>query len=411
MPRERLHRMKTATFNIPLRDRNYHERPPFHLKFIEDKLLDIFGGYSSGSGKGAWRDAEGHLFEDDIKVYEVVFPDRQSGAIIDCAKRFAELLKESIFVNIAGKACLVGDNRVQQSIGYVSADIQPFQWPKQFDIAIQTPIGVELEAVQKHFGIDKKKDRRPIQGSIFYRGKAFSTNDQEEIAVVVFCQGIAGNEAAAIGAERLINRWNPKAIFLIGIAAGRRNKVQIGDVVTPRVVVNDTQGVAEAKRRLKRPIITSPPYVIIQLLQNYSCNENKWHKQLLDAQKPPRAPQGKGKFYRKHISKRPAHHEAAIYSSNLLLRDQNILEAHAKETHQQIKIGEMEAAGFCFACHYREHPVPWWIVRGVSDFGDKSKSDKFHKWAANAAASYLLCFIEDGNIIDLLSKKKIQGRK
>lgn len=65
----------------------------------------------------------------------------------------------------------------------------------------------------------------------------------------------------------------------------------------------------------------------------------------------------------------------------------------------------MEAAGFGTACNQRETPVPWFIVRGVSDFGDDFKDDLFHSWAAHAAASYLYLLIRDGIIMNLFSAR------
>ena len=103
---------------------------------------------------------------------------------------------------------------------------------------------------------------------------------------------------------------------------------------------------------------------------------------------------------------KPDHHEAGIYSSNVLLRDTHILEQHAKETHQQIKIGEMEAAGFTYACETRTTPIPWYIVRGVSDFGNRKKNDTFHQWASHSAAAYLLGLIEGGIVISRQSLKE-----
>jgi nucleoside phosphorylase len=64
----------------------------------------------------------------------------------------------------------------------------------------------------------------------------------------------------------------------------------------------------------------------------------------------------------------------------------------------------MEAAGFSQACQDRDRPVPWFVVRGVSDFGDDLKNDTFHTWAASAAATYLLGLVEDGIRVDLLKR-------
>ena len=62
----------------------------------------------------------------------------------------------------------------------------------------------------------------------------------------------------------------------------------------------------------------------------------------------------------------------------------------------------MEAAGFRYACEERLQAIPWWVVRAVSDFGDKTKNEEFFDWAAHSAATYLLDVIEDA----LVSERK-----
>ena len=59
----------------------------------------------------------------------------------------------------------------------------------------------------------------------------------------------------------------------------------------------------------------------------------------------------------------------------------------------------MEAAGFVHACISVYPPIPWYVVRGISDFGDNLKNDQFHSLAANAVASYTAMFVKD--VLDL----------
>src|SRR5260370_36179950 len=108
---------------------------------------------------------------------------------------------------------------------------------------------------------------------------------------------------------------NPNGAFFQIRLRQNSDKCKIGDVVTPRVVVDDTQGVAQAQKRLKRPKIYPPPHPMIQLLQNYRLVKARWHENLKATCIAPRAPRGKAEEYRKHVAKAPSHHEAAIYSS------------------------------------------------------------------------------------------------
>jgi hypothetical protein len=45
------------------------------------------------------------------------------------------------------------------------------------------------------------------------------------------------------------------------------------------------------------------------------------------------------------------------------------------------------------ACLNNYPPIPWFAIRGVSDFGDESKNDLFHRHASAAMASYAALYI------------------
>src|SRR5678815_5487340 len=49
---------------------------------------------------------------------------------------------------------------------------------------------------------------------------------------------------------------------------------------------------------------------------------------------------------------------------------------------------------------YRPGAVPWLIIRGISDFGDGLKDDRFHAFASCAAAAVLYDFIAHGLHLD-----------
>src|SRR5262249_23667041 len=72
-----------------------------------------------------------------------------------------------------------------------------------------------------------------------------------------------------------------------------------------------------------------------------------------------------------------------------------------KKYHEKIRAGEKEAIGFASTCRKRPEEVPWIVIKGVSDFGDKDKDQKGDEkdrqlLAAVAASTYLRLFIERG---------------
>ena len=71
---------------------------------------------------------------------------------------------------------------------------------------------------------------------------------------------------------------------------------------------------------------------------------------------------------------------ATIASGEKLLRDPAKLLEVRRDIHGKVEVGEMEASGLVEACRLRG--IPWLVIRGISDFGDDLKDDRFHHLAA-----------------------------
>jgi len=278
--------------------------------------------------------------------------------------------------------------------------------PHTFHIGLVTVIGTELSAVQRALHIDNWQDRHHVDGDILWSGNFASRPTGATFQALVHCIGEPGQQAAAAAATRIIERFHPGMMLLIGIAAGRRNKVKIGDVAIPRSVVDTTLKVAEVTGLQGRPKIPPIHHVVQQMLAGFRLDRDRWHrgfKILFPRQVHP--PAGMDEEYAQYVADVPTLHDVAIASDNILLRDPQPLEIAAQSLHQQIRIGEMEAGGFITACESRAPKVPWFVIRGVSDFGDAFKNDAFHELASCAAASYLTEFLVNGLDPELIGIK------
>ncbi|MNN09886.1 5'-methylthioadenosine/S-adenosylhomocysteine nucleosidase [compost metagenome] len=84
---------------------------------------------------------------------------------------------------------------------------------------------------------------------------------------------------------------------------------------------------------------------------------------------------------------------ATVASGEKLLRDPEKFLA-LRELHGKTEVAEMEGAGLFAACANFGKPVL--MVRGISDFGDSVKDNRFHLLAAKAAAAVTVDYIANG---------------
>jgi nucleoside phosphorylase len=262
------------------------------------------------------------------------------------------------------------------------------------DVAVLTVIPAELEAARAALGLATRE--KGADGTVTFRGAVRSELLQRDYEVVLACIGGAGNPGAAAAAVRIIAAHQPRAVLLMGIAAGVRGKVRIGDVVlSERVVAYEPAALVRTAAGSKvqpRPEIDRAPYTMLQDVMAYRADAKRLRHAFRKAGGSiPRAPAGKEELFKEHVATSVAAKLGTIASGEKLLRDPTKL-IEIRETLQgKTDTGEMEAAGVVEAC--RPGNVPWLVIRGISDFGDELKDDQFHGFAARAAAAVLADFV------------------
>ncbi len=269
----------------------------------------------------------------------------------------------------------------------------------QVDVAILTVIPPELFAARDALGIAEDARSKDEAGTVSYRGKVRSALARRDYEVVLTCIGRAGNVLSAAAVQDVIARYRPQAVLLVGIAAGIRGKVRIGEVVLSERVVSYEPAAAvrtpEGGSRLEpRPEIRTLPHRMQQDVVHYQPSEPRL---LARFEKKggtfPLPPSGKDTLYQEHVATRLMVKTATIASGEKLLRDPGKL-LEVRTLHGKTDVGEMEAAGLMEACE--RSGIPWLAIRGISDFGDELKDDRFHEFASRAAAAAMADFIEHG---------------
>lgn len=267
------------------------------------------------------------------------------------------------------------------------------------DIGILTVIPPELDAATNALVLTER-EKAGLHDTVYLRGAVRSMLRGCDYSVVLAGIGTAGNPSAAAMAARMIERYRPRVVLLMGIAAGMRGKVRIGEVVlSERVVAYEQAALVVGKdgshQVQPRPEMTRAPHGLLQDALHYQPDSRRLVEIFERIRGTfPSAAAGQEEVWRQHVaSSIDCKKQITIGSGEKLLRDPGKL-LELRGLHGKVEAVEMEAAGVVEACEQAN--TPWFIIRGISDFGDELKDDAFHGFASRAAAAVLADFIAYG---------------
>lgn len=259
------------------------------------------------------------------------------------------------------------------------------------EVLILTALPIELAAAKLAFGIEDNTPPRKSEHGIHF-WSTIITKQNGLISCVVASLGSAGNVTASTITSQLLSELKPKKVLMMGIAAGMRGKMSLGEVIlSERVVYYEGAAALEAGKLAVRPEIQRPGLSTQQDLNTYfatsSLPERLQEKAAaLGFVMPSESKSG-------DVAVRLMVSPATIASGELLIRDPEVF-AGLKMLHDKVCVAEMEAYGVVDACNKQN--VPALVIRGISDYGDSSKDNTFHKVASEAAAIVAIDYLTYG---------------
>ena len=223
-------------------------------------------------------------------------------------------------------------------------------------------------------------------------------NRDRTIRVVLSCIASSGNSDVPIPTERMIKRFCPELMLFVGIACGV--EWPLADVVTSGWTCAYEYVKTTPEGDLDRSRMAVTPQHLKSDVAFFTAHE-AWQRlaaATLGSFPPNRLPR---------LAIRPSlHPSVGIASGEKVMANGELASLHEK--HNTIRAGEMEGFGFAKACDGNRPPVPWLVVRGLSDYGDPSKDgrsvenatreaprkDEYHLAAAVSAATFAKVFLE-----------------
>lgn len=299
--------------------------------------------------------------------------------------------------------------------------------------------------------IGKWKEHSDTNGWMVADG-CFAAASGEPLTILTTHASHMGREQAQAIASKLISEQPAKCIAMSGICAGRRGKVALGDVIfADRLWSYDAGRITEEEgeqrfqgdmqqyrplpvwvqrmqhlkwsnapwlsQRPALPLESQESWVLLRVLEGHDPCQHQdfdkecpnwdnvlsrlWQRQwlvdnTLDLTKSGRAEAAKLKLLHPRGLPAPANfncHIAPIATGAAVTEDSQLFERLVVSMRKVLGI-EMEASAL--GALGEIHDIPVLVAKGVSDFGDSFKDDRYRQFAARASAECLIALLRDG---------------
>lgn len=247
------------------------------------------------------------------------------------------------------------------------------------DFAIITALPVERAAVVHRLdGVEKLQfEDEPLT---FYAGTAAIPGEATPYTVVVTQLPDMGNADASITTTRVIQRWKPRQILMVGIAGGVKEKVSLGDVVVSQFAFYYEPGKLTLEGTESRARDFNSDLLLYARAQHFETLDWKRH---IEVDRPDAGDQAV-----------PTVHFGPIACGEKVVADLDELKKLRQLCPKMLAVA-MEGAGVAKAVLSDAHPPRYLEIRGISDYAGPDKNDGWHAYAANAAAAFTIGYLRD----------------
>jgi nucleoside phosphorylase len=265
------------------------------------------------------------------------------------------------------------------------AELTPVAGPggqRQVDAAIVTIVETEWRAVEAVFGINRRDYKRGRRGRRYFEFELPSKVRPEPLRVVATASTAQHNIPADSTVWLLRERYETKAVFLVGIAGGDKDEVRLGDVVIPRQVFYYEPGRSTEHGFQPRPAHPATPDALWPSLFHFNPSAVGFEAAAADFSKtlPQRhRPQDFPDDFAPRVHKE----DESIACGEKLLVDGSLKYLRDRFDERLIACDE-ESYGFADGAA----ELQWAVFRGISDFGEP---ERFKGWQYLAAACASLC--------------------
>jgi nucleoside phosphorylase len=261
------------------------------------------------------------------------------------------------------------------------------------DVGIVTVIGTEMRSFLRVFhdseSIDAPHSRR---GDFNYWEFQMDRADRGPMSIVATMVGRPRNVPCVIAVDHLLHAFDVGLMILVGVAAGPKDKVQLGDIVYAETVHDYEHKRLEWRKifggmgksvELPRPLTVDVVDSVRSALQRFDVTSiGQSFMNLVKEMDRKDIPTS--------VVRVPDIHNGTILAGEKLIADGS-LPRKRKTIDERIRAADQEDSGFAQAC--KAYGVPWCIFRGICDYADPNKGGKWQPIAALAAAVAAITFL------------------
>jgi nucleoside phosphorylase/ribosomal protein S18 acetylase RimI-like enzyme len=254
------------------------------------------------------------------------------------------------------------------------------------DFLLITPLVEECDALLSKFLHVEKVPPSTKDIQTYYKTELSYSITAEitgKYSVIIMPLQGPGRLQALSATKDAINRWNPKKIILVGIAAGRaKENVNLGDILVAQQILDDSLQKLTAGNTDVRWVVHRPDQRLLNSCLHFK--NDTWQEKI-------QTPRPDGSVIKCHFGH--------IVTGDDVIAIEEKIEKYGT-TWSKLKGAEMEAGGVAMAAAQSPRPPGFLMIRSVSDHAnqDKGKLDveKWRAYACDAAASFTVAFLESG---------------
>lgn len=276
-------------------------------------------------------------------------------------------------------------------------NLSHFLHEKQYDIAIITALEDELSTTKKAISDDWAKYQLQDDNNIYFTTKIKNKQGQSASIIATNAHKM-GMVHTAITSSKLLNKFNPKLLVMLGICAGKEGSVKIGEIIVAKKIFDyqagkveeDEDGKVTFKADYDERCLDEKYQSIIETFKSEFSHaiRDDWNKFINHDQ----------------VSEFPLPkvHIDSMASGSAVMSKKNIFEEINTFSRKVIALDMEGYAVFVGSNILKKNTTIPLVIKGVQDYAGNSKNDTYRKYAIYVAARFFYKLCEDSFIEGLV---------